>query len=167
MRPIFGTGRWGRHVGQPLRHDTEYENDFAAWAEGQARLLRRGLADQADLENIAEELDGLSRAERRQLRSCLTLIIMHMLKLAYQPERASKSWLNTIHRERRHLERFLEDSPSLKAHLPKLFLEAYEDGRFEASKETKLDLDRFPAESPFSLAQVRDPDFVPPGVREE
>ena len=141
----------------------EYEEDFAAWAERQARLLRSRLVHQADLDNIAEELEGLSRSERRELRSCLTLIILHMLKLTYQPERASRSWTNTVHRERRNLERLLQDSPSLNAHLAALFQEAFEDGRYQASKETKLDLRIFPSEPVFSLEQVRDPDFMPVG----
>jgi hypothetical protein len=152
-------------VGQPSRRQTGYEQDFAAWAQAQARLLRNRLLQQADLDNIAEELEGLSRSERRELRSCLTLIILHLLKLVHQPERASRSWVNSIHRERRNYERLLQDSPSLKAHETLLFQEAYEDGRYGASKETGLDLSAFPAEPVFSLDQVRDPDFMPIGTR--
>lgn len=95
------------------------------WAERQARLLRHCLIGQADLDNIAEELDGLSRSEPGELRSCLTLIILHVLKLTYQPERASRSWTNTVHRERRNLERLLHDSPSFDSHLVALFEEAF------------------------------------------
>jgi len=48
-----------------------YESDFHAWATEQARLLRAGRVSEADLENIAEELESMGRSERRELVSRL------------------------------------------------------------------------------------------------
>ena len=42
-----------------------YDEDFVAWLEDQARRARRGEASELDLENIAEELDGMARSDRR------------------------------------------------------------------------------------------------------
>jgi hypothetical protein len=48
-----------------------YEDDFVAWLEDQARRARRGEADELDLENIAEELEGMARSDRRKIRNRL------------------------------------------------------------------------------------------------
>jgi Domain of unknown function DUF29 len=42
-----------------------YEEDFVAWLEDQAGRARRGKAAELDLENIAEELEGMARSDRR------------------------------------------------------------------------------------------------------
>ena len=39
-----------------------YEEDFVAWLEDQARRARRGEAGELDLDNIAEELEGMPAA---------------------------------------------------------------------------------------------------------
>src|SRR5690348_11616177 len=57
-------------------HDLEldlYERDFPCWAERQAELLRRGLADQADLARIAEELEALGSEQRNKVHSHTSL----------------------------------------------------------------------------------------------
>ncbi len=43
-----------------------YEDDFVAWLDDQARHARRGEIDALDLENIAEELEGTARSDRRE-----------------------------------------------------------------------------------------------------
>lgn len=45
-----------------------------------------------------------------------------------------------------------------------LFEQAYEDGRYGASKETGIDLGALSAEPVFSLEQVQDADFMPVGT---
>jgi hypothetical protein len=44
-----------------------YEIDFYAWANEQARLIRDGRLADADLENIAEEIESMGRSEKREL----------------------------------------------------------------------------------------------------
>lgn len=129
---------------------------FYRWSHEQARLLRSGRVDAADLATIAEELETSGRSEAAALRSSLRLIILHLLKLTVQPERASRSWRSTIVRERNKAERTLQENPSLKAKLPTLFAEAYEDGRREAIAETGFDAASFPEEPGMTVEQVRD-----------
>ena len=66
-----------------------YETDFCRWAELQARVLREAGVSGAniplDWHHIAEEIDGLARKGRRELRSRLEIVIEHLLKLAYSP----------------------------------------------------------------------------------
>lgn len=39
-----------------------YEQDFYAWSQQQAALLRAGRTGEADLENIAEEIESMGSA---------------------------------------------------------------------------------------------------------
>jgi hypothetical protein len=52
-----------------------YEKDFVAWLEDQARHARRGETDALDLDNIAEELEGMARSDRREIRNRLTVLL--------------------------------------------------------------------------------------------
>jgi hypothetical protein len=97
--------------------EAQYETDFAAWADEMAAALRAGRLDEVDLENVAEEIEGLARAERRAVRSQLQRLMMHLLKYKIQPERAGKSWQNSIESARDKIRDELEDSPSLRRHL--------------------------------------------------
>jgi hypothetical protein len=139
----------------PSLHDT----DFYSWTGEQAKLLRAGDLRAVDLINIAEELETLGRSEATALRSSLRLVVMHLLKAIHQPEKAGRSWLATIRRERINVERSLKDNPGLKSRLVVLFMEAYEDGREEALNETGLA--GMLEEPELTLHQVRDKTFIP------
>ncbi|MDR3089077.1 MAG: DUF29 domain-containing protein, partial [Desulfobulbaceae bacterium] len=72
--------------------NTAYETDVVAWAGEQARLLRAGRFDLLDIENIAEEIEDVGKAEQRELMSRMAVLLAHLLKWQYQPERRGKSW---------------------------------------------------------------------------
>ena len=55
---------------------TGYDDDVHAWAMEQAALLRSGRLSEADVENIAEEIESLGRSEKRELASCVKLILL-------------------------------------------------------------------------------------------
>lgn len=42
-----------------------YETDFVAWAQQQALLLKQGRLEELDLTNLIEEVEGLSRSDKR------------------------------------------------------------------------------------------------------
>ncbi|MDR3495848.1 MAG: DUF29 domain-containing protein [Ancalomicrobiaceae bacterium] len=139
----------------------DYEDDFYAWTYEQAELLRLGRFDEADLPNIIEELETLGRSERSALVSSYRLILSHLLKWRYQPSYQSNSWRNTLRRERRQVAKKEEASPALSAQADRLLIEAYDDARLEAADETDLPLGTFPLACPWTLDQIRDPDFLP------
>jgi len=58
-----------------------YDRDFYLWAKETAAALREGRVAEADLENIAEEIDGLANRDYRELYSRLRRILEHKLKL--------------------------------------------------------------------------------------
>ena len=73
-----------------------YETDVIAWANRQAALLRAGRFSELDIANIAEEIEDVGKSEERELASRMAVLLMHLLKWQYQPERQSRSWLRTI-----------------------------------------------------------------------
>jgi len=147
---------------QLLKDSTLYERDPHAWYFRQAALLRAGRIAEADVIHIAEELEDLGRSEAKELRSSLRLICSHLLKWQRQPEKRSRSWMNTIERERRNAALSLRENPSLKSKVAGLFVDAYELARWEASEDTNLPVEVFPAEPPFTLDEVRQRGWLPP-----
>ncbi len=140
---------------------TLYDRDFAAWAEEQARLLRAGKLSDADIVHIAEEIESMGRAEKRELVNRLIVLLQHMLKWSFQPGRRGSSWEATISVQRHALERHLDDNPSLKSSLALAIEQAYRDAVIEAAGETGLPRQSFPAACPWTFGQIMDEDFWP------
>jgi hypothetical protein len=121
-----------------------YETDFALWAQSQATALRERRFDDLDLSNLIEEIDDLSKRDRDAIRSRMTTLAFHLLKLHYQPERASGSWLGTIVSRATRIRRLIDGSPSLRVELLDYERTAYSDARPQASAETGLPITNFP-----------------------
>jgi hypothetical protein len=142
----------------------EYEADFFAWTQEQARLLRDRDARGLDWENLAEEIDSMGRRDRRELENRLRLILHHLLKWRVQPGLRGRSWQSTLREQRRQAAKLLKESPSLRPQLPALIDAAYPDALADALDETGLPVQTFPAECPFTAAQVLDLAYVPADV---
>ncbi|PPQ26271.1 DUF29 domain-containing protein [Rhodopila globiformis] len=141
--------------------NTIYDEDFYAWANEQARLLRAGNLAQADIAHIAEEIESMGRAEKRELVSRLQVLLMHLLKWQFQPERRGVRWTVTIRNQRDALVDHLADNPSLKARFPEAVVRAYRAAWGEAAVETELPEKSFPDVCPWTLAQITDENFWP------
>jgi hypothetical protein len=129
-----------------------YEKDFAQWAEIMAEKLQNRDFNNLDIDNLAEEIKDLSKRERDKLLSSIRLIIHHLLKWDYQPQKRSRSWEITIQRERNNIEFYLEDSPSLQKYLCDEWLKkVYRNAYLDAIKETDLD---FPDICPYSISEI-------------
>ncbi|MEI6328599.1 MAG: DUF29 domain-containing protein [Pseudanabaena sp. ELA645] len=134
-----------------------YEQDYGLWAEQMANLLATGRFSELDIENLVEEVRDLSKRERDRLLSSLRLIVHHLLKWDYQPQRRSRSWQGTIQRERANISLYLEDSPSLKRHLANEWLhKIYAVACADAFKETGL---QFPEICPYGISEVLNRDI--------
>ena len=140
-------------MGVPITR-TEFDHDFAKWAEETAELIRAGRLDQVDLEHVAEEIAGLSRGDQRALASQLQRIMLHLLKIQYQPECHTRSWDLTLRSARNDVRELLQESRSLAPKVPELVRRKYDDARLEAEAETGLPLERFPEDCPFTEAEV-------------
>lgn len=139
-----------------------YEDDIVAWSAEQARLIRAGRLDHLDLEHIAEEIEEVGRSEQRELTSRIGLLIGHLLKWAYQPERRGASWEKTIKAQRKDILYLLDESPSLRGKLDDLrWVDvAWSKGVALAVDETGLDC--FPETCVWSLTdEVLNRDWWP------
>jgi hypothetical protein len=88
-----------------------YDRDIVAWAQEQARLLRASRLAELDIEHIAEEIEDVGKSEQRELISRLSILIGHLLKWRYQPERRGASWESTIRTQRNTILRRLRCTP--------------------------------------------------------
>jgi len=146
-----------------MKKTAAYETDFHAWAIESACLVRQGRLAELDLNHIAEELESMGASERRELLNRLQILLMHLLKYQFQPERRGKSWKLTIIHQRTAIERLLKQSPSLRRLLEdqEELLDIYQKAVREAVLETDLDRYIFPVECPYSVMDMLDDGFWP------
>lgn len=143
------------------RNSIAYEEDFFAWTQDQAQLLREGKLSLVDAENVAEEIESMGRSDRRELESRFVVLLVHLLKWQVQTEFQSRSWSSTIRTQRHEIEALLADSPSLRivVHQPRAAL--YDRARRNAADETGISEKNFPEMCPFAPAQILAADFLP------
>ena len=103
----------------------------------------------------------MGRSEKHSLESNLIVVLMHLLKYKYQPQKRSRSWLSSIFEHRRRLIKAFKTSPSLKRYYQEVFDECYKYAVKQASIETGLPLNIFPNTSPFTTEETLDFDFLP------
>ena len=140
---------------------TDYEADFHAWSMDQAKRLRALHVPGLDTENLAEEIESLGRRDRLELVSRMNVLLTHLLKWQFQPDRRGRSWIVTIGHQRRAIERVLSESPSLRPAMPEILPRAFSTAIREAADETGLPRQTFPSSCPWSLEQALDEDWLP------
>ena len=131
-----------------------YDRDFALWIEAQVAGIRAGDPGALDVENLIEELEGLTKRDVWALGSQLKRIMVHMLKQRYQPERATRSWEDSIANGREEIVDILDQSPSLRRTLPAQMTRMYPRAVGQAARDTRLAIGDFPEQPPFTLAEV-------------
>lgn len=140
---------------------TPFAADYALWCAEQGALLRAGRTDALDLENLAEEIESLGRSDRFEIESRLKVLLVHLLKWRFQPEKRKPGWRSTIREQRGRIARRLRESPSLKAYPAEVLAEEYSYAVSEAADETSIAEAAFPPTCPFTIEQVLDPEFLP------
>lgn len=144
-----------------VRQAKLYEEDFYAWTQEQASLIKNNTLSELDRNNLSEEVENMGASEVRELESRFEVLLTHLLKWKYQPTHRSMSWELTIKEQRKRIEKRLQRMPSLKARLDEVFVDAYEVATYEAAKETTLSLKAFPEVCEWSRKQVLDDEFFP------
>ena len=111
---------------------------------------------------MIEEIEGLARSERLELENRLIVLIMHLLKWAYQPGyEGRKSWEFTIREQRNSIEKLLKDMPSPRPKLQVNAWEAHKVAILRAAKETGTAESVFPEKLPYTTDQLLDDGFWP------
>jgi len=102
----------------------------------------------------------LGRQEYRELVSCFTVLIGHLLKWEYHPDLRSRSWFLTIREQRRAIDRHLYRNHSLKSRLSDALEDGFEAGLDLALRETNLPLRTFPVQCPYGVESILDHAFL-------
>ncbi len=138
-----------------------YEKDFYTWSLKNAEFLREGKFNEIDALNLAEEIESMGKSDRRSLFNHLRVLLAHLLKWQFQTQDRSNSWKSSIRNARFHIKKLLEDSPSLKNHIPSKFDATYEEAVIIATDETGIIENDFPTHCPFTLDECLNNDFLP------
>ena len=138
-----------------------YDEDFNRWVEQTIDLLKARRFEELDIDSLIDELEGMSKRDRREILSRLKVLLMHLLKWQYQPSQRSASWETTIRNNREEIAQILQDSPSLNSYPALMLAQAYRSARQNAASETGLPIATFPEDCPFAIASILDDDFLP------
>ena len=133
---------------------SNYDSDVYEWTKEQADALRRRAADELDWDNLAEEIESLGRSDRRQIKSRLEILILHLLKWKYQPEWQCGSWRGSI-REARHRLETRRQSVAASA-----FYRVSAEGRAPKGVRRNRPF-RLTEACPWAIQQILDCDFLP------
>jgi hypothetical protein len=136
---------------------SDYDTDLLLWSGHQADLLRRRaageLVNDAELDwtHIAEEIEALGKSDRRELRSRIGTILVHLIKLEVSPAREPRAgWRVTVLEQRAGTEALLADSPSLRPTVARVISDLLDAARTQA----RVGLE------PYGEALRADPDTV-------
>ncbi|WP_017658904.1 DUF29 domain-containing protein [Baaleninema simplex] len=138
-----------------------YEEDYILWLDATVQKLRSHDYNEVDWDNLIEEIEDMGRRERQSLESNLVVVLLHLLKWQFQPERRTGSWESSIIEHRRRIRRAFKSSPSLKNYLISIVDECYESARKQARAETQLSLVVFPVNCPYDVEEILNDEFLP------
>jgi hypothetical protein len=130
-----------------------YAVDETAWLEAMAAAARHGDAAALDLEHLSEYLTDMALRDRREVKSRLVVLLTHLLKWEYQPERRSRSWRTPVLHQRQRMAD-LAGRGVLRAHAEAVLPDAYADAAELAASETAQPRPTFPTECPYTVAQL-------------
>jgi len=141
-------------MARTIERPSLYDRDYVAWLEEQVAHLRAGRLSALDVENVAEELEGLMRSQRQQLENRLEVLILHLLKWDHQPDQRANRWRSSVEEQRTRIRRLLRDSPSLKREVEAMMRDVYPDAVRAATIETQFSARAFPEVLPYSMDQI-------------
>jgi hypothetical protein len=130
-----------------------YEKDETAWLDRMAALAEQRQTGEMDFDNLAEFLTSMATRDRHEVESRLIVLLLHLLKWEFQPEKQSRSWNVTIRNQRRDLARLLR-SGTLSNYAEEVLPSAYRDAVQDAAEETGLPETTFPPACPWTVDQL-------------
>lgn len=140
-----------------------HEIDFYSWTQEQAALLRAlpRESNRLDVDNLAEEIEDMGRAEIREISSLLRQTLTHLVKIAVDRDaKAAAHWVDEV--SGFQSDAVLTCSPGLRQRLdlPKIWRLAVRNAT-NSLREYGIDVRSPLEECPLTLDQLLDPDFNP------
>jgi Domain of unknown function DUF29 len=155
------------------RPEQLYETDFYAWAQAQAKALRRFAKTRPnlplDLGHIAEEVRDLGKSERDAIFGCARQIIQHFLMIEHWPAVDQRlRWADEIDGFRDQIERKL--SPTIRRALKRELADVFARARWLVQRKMTrygepAAVASLPENCPYSLEQILG-DWEPEATRE-
>ena len=137
-----------------------YEIDETAWLEATAELVRAGRLAEVDAATLSEYLADLACRDRREVESQLIVLLVHIMKWPYQPDRRTGSWRATVIEQRQELESLVARGV-LRAHAEAILAEAYRKAVERVIAEIGLPRGTFPEDCPTLSISSSPPTFSP------
>jgi hypothetical protein len=123
-----------------------YEQDFNLWTEQMAIAIRERNVIDMDWDNLLEEIDDMSKSEKRSLESYLERLIEHILKLQYwesEYQRNYRHWRAEVTNFRNRIKRIVYRSPSLNNYMSEVYSGIFQDAVDAQSNEFEIPDDCF------------------------
>ncbi len=130
-----------------------YLEDETAWLEAMAERIQAGAIDELDFAHLQEYLTDMAIRDRREVKSRLIVLLMHILKWNTHPAMRTRSWLLTIIVQQQELADLIANGV-LRNHAGVVLNEAYSAAIVRACAETGMSETAFPADCPLSLEDV-------------
>lgn len=135
-----------------------YDEDFYQWLLAQAALLKKRRFDLLDIDQLAEEIELLARAEVREVHGYVRQILIHLVIAKAQGESGLRDGHDESFGQIQHrLHLVLSDSPSLRIRLPQIIEEAWTDAREELEQRSTAEClytFHLPSHCPFDSLRI-------------
>ncbi len=138
-----------------------YENEYEQWLVETINLLKENRFNELDKEHLIEELEELSRREKKTVERFLEQIIRHLLLLQYwtvEYEYNANHWLAEIMSFRTQINEDL--TQNLRNYLEENQAKVYEKALKYVRQKTGYEI-IFPENCPYSLEQLLDLNWLP------
>ncbi|NDW05335.1 DUF29 domain-containing protein [Jiella pacifica] len=141
----------------------QHETDFYRWTQDQAALLRAlpRSSSSLDIDNLADEIEDMGRAEIKEISSLLRQTLTHIVKIAVGREAPSvPHWVGEA--SGFQADAVLAYSPGLRQRLdlPTIWKLARRNAA-DSLREYGVAVPPLSEECPLTLDQLLDPDFSP------
>ena len=145
------------------RNAVAYDNDFFAWTQEHARLLRTGELFPRSTPRIPPRSSRTwAAASDVSSRNRLTVLIMHLLKWHYQPSHRSPSWSGTIVVQRPQIDQVVDDRRVALGRSRSTWTKLMTEPAVSRLRRPILRMTRvFPSACPYTLEQILSEDFLP------
>ena len=138
-----------------------YEMEYEQWLVQTINLLKENRFDELDKEHLIEELEELSRREKKTVERFLEQIIRHLLLLQYwsaEYEYNVNHWQAEIMSFRTQLKEDL--TQNLRNHLRENQAKVYEKALRYVKQKTGYTIN-FPENNPYTLEQLLEMNWLP------
>jgi hypothetical protein len=141
-----------------------YDEDILLWSEQQAEAIRRlgrtrrDLPNELDIENVAEEIESVGRSELASVESHIQNILVHLIKLAMEPDSESAGhWRGEIFSFHSDMRRRYAPSMRQRIDMNELWRLARKHAALTARSHERFGA--LPTHAPFELDDILDGDM--------